>query len=152
MTDNPSMLFYLLNPTTHEVTVSYDAEVWAEAFESQDRRVAVTHIGAGVKVSTVFLGIDHRFGDGPPILFETMVFGGPLDGTEQRYATWEEAVVGHQRVVSATMVAHTPWKRVKAYIKVRAEKLQFSWFLFSRETRLRWQKAIDTIRCYGGRH
>jgi hypothetical protein len=35
-----------------------------------------------IGISTVFLGLDHRhFGDGPPLLFETMVFGGSRDGT-----------------------------------------------------------------------
>lgn len=29
-----------------------------------------------VNVSTVFLAIDHAFGDGPPVLYETMIFGG----------------------------------------------------------------------------
>ena len=40
------------------------------------------HIGdttiGNVRVSTIFLGLDHNvFGDRPPELFETMVFGGP---------------------------------------------------------------------------
>ena len=46
------------------------------------RRVAVTQ-GKGVRVSTVFLGVDHQYQDGPPILFETMVFGGKLDDETQ---------------------------------------------------------------------
>lgn len=50
-----------------------------------------------VTVSTVFLGLDHRmFGEGPPILFETLVFGGPNDGRMERYCTWEEAERGHK--------------------------------------------------------
>jgi hypothetical protein len=47
-------------------------------------------------VSTVFLGIDHNFGNGPPLLFETMVFGGEYDGYCKRYSTWEEAEGGHK--------------------------------------------------------
>lgn len=32
----------------------------------------------GFTVSTIFLGLDHRFGaDGPPILWETMIFTAP---------------------------------------------------------------------------
>lgn len=30
--------------------------------------------GGGIEVSTVFLGMDHAFLDGPPVLWETMVF------------------------------------------------------------------------------
>ena len=34
-----------------------------------------------VFISTVFLGIDHNFNlEGPPLLFETMIFGGIKDG------------------------------------------------------------------------
>jgi len=37
-------------------------------------------IASDVEISTVFLGIDHSFsGSKEPLLFETMVFGGPLD-------------------------------------------------------------------------
>ena len=50
-------------------------------------------------VSTVFLGIDHNFGEGKPLLFETMVFGGKLDEETERYSTWEEAVEGHNHMV-----------------------------------------------------
>ena len=55
------------------------------------------------RVSTVFLGIDLRMiGEGPPILFETMVF--PVDeGLKEsrgcRYCTWAEAEIGHMEVV-----------------------------------------------------
>ena len=47
-------------------------------------------------VSTVFLGINHNWGEGPPILFETMIFGGEHDEDRWRYATWDEAIVGHK--------------------------------------------------------
>ncbi len=76
---------------------------WCKAFETSRRRVARDEIdvcGTPVTVSTVFLGIDHGFGEGDaPILFETMVFGGPLDEEQQRYTTWDEAVQGHLDLV-----------------------------------------------------
>jgi hypothetical protein len=50
----------------------------------------------GIAVSTVFLGINHNFGDGPPILFETMIFDGKSSDRQWRYATWEEAERGHK--------------------------------------------------------
>jgi hypothetical protein len=75
---------------------------WAEWFEKSDRIVAKTDLPNGVKVSTVFLGLDHGFG-GTPLLFETMIFGLP-EGHEHadfqdRYTTWEEAEIGHKRAV-----------------------------------------------------
>ena len=58
-----------------------------------------TEIG-NVKVSTVFLGIDHSFGAGSkPVLFETMIFGGKYDQYQVRYHTWDEARKGHQVAV-----------------------------------------------------
>lgn len=66
-----------------------------------ERRIARTQITPEVHVSTVFLGLDHGYGnDGPPILFETMVFGGPLDQQGDRYATVEAAEAGHERWVN----------------------------------------------------
>lgn len=64
------------------------------------KRVALTKIAEDVEVSTVFLGLDHNFGDGSkPILFETLVFGGPMDGSMRRYENWIEAEQGHQLMV-----------------------------------------------------
>lgn len=51
----------------------------------------------------MFLGLDHQFGDGPPLLFETMVFKGEsaFAGEEfcERCSTWTEAEAMHQRGV-----------------------------------------------------
>ena len=48
---------------------------WLRWFATADRRVDFTDYNT-VTVSTVFLGVDHSFGDGSPMLFETMIFGG----------------------------------------------------------------------------
>ena len=97
---------------------------WAKWFETADRHVADETI-CGKRVSTVFLGIDHGFDpDGPPILFETMVFSevpedeknktiempdgtihtyrqemDELDHYTRRYSSWEEAAYGHRETV-----------------------------------------------------
>jgi hypothetical protein len=74
-----------------------DVLEWARMFEG-DRHVGNTTI-KDVVVSTVFLGIDHNFRpDGPPLLFETMVFGGEHDQYQDRYSTWEEAERGHAEI------------------------------------------------------
>lgn len=57
-----------------------------------------------VHVSTVFLSLDHAYHvgteKGPPLLFETMVFGLPDGGEyQERYSTWEEAEAGHKETV-----------------------------------------------------
>jgi|SRR5215475_4827360 len=83
---------------------------WAQAFENmteEARRIALTQIGtdeAGdpITVSTVWIGLDHRwFADGPPLIFESMVFGGTYDGKAERYATEAEALAGHWRMVQS---------------------------------------------------
>ncbi len=63
------------------------------------RRVASTMVGK-TQISTVFLGIDYAFSPvGPPLLFETMVFGGSEDGYQTRCSTWEEAEAMHAKAV-----------------------------------------------------
>jgi hypothetical protein len=61
-------------------------------------RVALTTIGQ-VDISTVFLGLDHNFFGGKPLLFETMVFGGDNNEYQNRCSTWEEAESMHQLAV-----------------------------------------------------
>jgi hypothetical protein len=85
-------IYYILDGRTPVAVDGLDLGEW---FEKADRRVANDTLGA-VEVSTVFLGIDHNFrATGPPVLFETLVFGGPLDGESFRYVTYDEAEAGH---------------------------------------------------------
>jgi len=78
---------------------------WGEWFEKADRTVAKTMVG-NMEISTVFLSLNHNHTrEGPPILFETLVFGGDLDGEMWRYETWEEAEEGHRAVVKLVMAA-----------------------------------------------
>jgi hypothetical protein len=72
---------------------------WGRWMEDGNRQVALDSVGGGAYVSTVFLGLDHSFGDGPPLLYETMIFGGRHDGYQERYATREEALEGHRRAL-----------------------------------------------------
>jgi hypothetical protein len=55
------------------------------------------------QVSTVWLGLDHQFGDGPPLIFESIVFGGALDQEMDRYSTWREAQNGHAAMVDRVL-------------------------------------------------
>ena len=69
---------------------------WAKWFGTNDRTVAKNKFGK-VLVSTVFIGLDHSLGiESRPLIFETMVFGGPLNQEMDRYSTWNEAVAGHE--------------------------------------------------------
>src|SRR5215467_2194035 len=70
--------------------------VW---MSSHDRIVAKDYVG-DVEISTVFLGLNTNYmSDGPPIVFETMIFGGDHDHKQMRYSTWEDAERGHRVMV-----------------------------------------------------
>lgn len=91
---------------------------WAEYMQrtQEDRRVGFDHLAgeAGLYVvSTIFLGLDHGFGLGPPVLWETMIFGPePLGGTMDRYTSEEAARVGHAEQI----------EKVKRYGTARASR------------------------------
>ncbi len=75
-----------------------DVLEWAAWFErsDEDRVVAKTELPSGTTVSTVFLGIDHAFGGGDPVLWETMLFGGEYARECDRYRSRRDALVGHE--------------------------------------------------------
>ncbi len=93
------MMKYILK--NKRVVKVEDVIEWSDWFETADRIVKQTKLKNGYRVSTVFLGTDHSFTGGPPLLFETMVFKGKdwsnLD--MDRYSTWDEAVEGHKQMV-----------------------------------------------------
>lgn len=76
-----------------------DLMKWARWYEKANRHVFSTRIG-GIWVSTVFLGLDHNYGDGLPILFETMVFRGGNGDDMERCESWEQAEKQHKRIVA----------------------------------------------------
>jgi hypothetical protein len=94
--------YWVLDAERHPVAVD-TLEEWAEFWANEaTRRVGWDEFDPGIQVSTVFLGIDHRYhGEGPPILFETMVFGLSVedDDFQLRYSTWDDAETGHKVVV-----------------------------------------------------
>jgi hypothetical protein len=99
-------LYYILDRDGNPLALEpgpYSLVAWAEWFQSHDRTIAFDIVDEHVSVSTVFLGLDHNFfGDGhPPVLWESLVIGGSLDGYQIRYTSREGALVGHRRIVSA---------------------------------------------------
>lgn len=73
---------------------------WGTWMNDGERRRVGWDVLGDVKVSTVFLGLDHSFGEGPPLLFETMIFGGKHDEYQERYSTWEQAEAGHAKALA----------------------------------------------------
>ena len=83
---------------------------WAEWFaQSHDACVVVkTELPSGTTVSTVFIGIDHGFRGGDPVLWETMLFGGDYDLACDRYRSRRDAIVGHEMWVLVAKGEMTP--------------------------------------------
>jgi hypothetical protein len=114
---------YILDENHNPIPCDDMREVGEFYGDHNKRRVAYTDVTNHVNVSTVFLVLDHNFGSGPPMLFETMIFGledyiaiwvSPGDPNKKsarksrdlsdsrdtwRYSTWEEAEKGHFEVV-----------------------------------------------------
>ena len=76
-----------------------DRDRWVELLY-QPRHVGETDLGELGRVSTVWLGINFALAeDTPPVIFETMVFGGPMNEEIERYCTKEQAAAGHEFMV-----------------------------------------------------
>lgn len=75
-----------------------DTMTWGRLHQDYEYKVVRKSIKGDIRVSTVWLGLDQNFlGDGPPIIFETMVFGVP-DEHQERYCTEAEAIAGHEKM------------------------------------------------------
>lgn len=82
----------------------------------QERPTATIRIGADdvndVHVSTVFLGMNHAWGDEPPLVFETMTFDHRAekvcDEWQWRYSTLDAAEAGHAAIVAAIRDGKAP--------------------------------------------
>lgn len=92
-------MYYMLGEN-NEVVVTTDIVLWGAWFETADKHVARSKI-LDHDVSTVFLGVDHSLGSGPPLLFETMIFeDGDMSGVfTRRYSTYAEALEGHEESI-----------------------------------------------------
>ena len=88
--------YYILDG--HE-PVACDLMTWARWFETADRHIKLTEQN-NVRISTVFLGLNHSWDRGRPELFETIVFGFVGGDDRERYSTWDEAEAGHDRWVA----------------------------------------------------
>lgn len=88
----PCVGTYILNAKGRPVFCK-NILVWGRFMQNVKRHVRDTRKG-GIRVSTVFLGLDHGFG-GRRLLWETCVFGGEMDGEMERYETRAQAVAGH---------------------------------------------------------
>ena len=92
--------FRLKGRTVEECT----QEEWADRHRNRDTRIIAQERIGDYFLSTVFLGMDHGYGIGQPVLFETMVFAKnddfeDFEDYQDRYCTYEEAEAGHEAAV-----------------------------------------------------
>jgi hypothetical protein len=109
---------------------------WAHKFETMDRRVANTRVLGMCDISTVFLGLDHSWGGGPPLLFETMAFWHGERGYEQeRCSTWLQAQEQHARMCDQVAMPAA----VLAYVRRR---LSDRWYQAKTDLGRRWREML----------
>jgi hypothetical protein len=106
--------------------VKIDLMTWAKLLEDGDYKIIKQDkLPDGKMVSTVWLGLDQSYADGPILIFETMVFGPKKEkiifgkkhmlGDEldiDRYSTLREAKIGHERMLIKYTKNTSLWKRV----------------------------------------
>lgn len=105
--------WYHMNPDGSYVAYTLD-ELIDQGLEPmqpiEERMVAKSKIMFGEEqigyVSTVFLSLDHAFGGGPPVLWETLVYEKGEEEDQARYRSLEEAKAGHELLVSGLLRRH----------------------------------------------
>jgi hypothetical protein len=89
--------FYILKDG--EPVPTTDHENWIEWFENHASECVVDRTKIGdCTVSTVFLGLDTHMGNvevPAPVLWETLILGGPHHGEGIRYTSLADAKQGH---------------------------------------------------------
>jgi hypothetical protein len=103
-------------------------EEWAKEYggraDAGSRHVGNTYLHARdhvLRVSTVWLGLDHSFWPrGKPLIFETMVFAdgdyAGVDGLMSRYSTKAEAIKGHRHYVGVARAVLRSFPKPKQLI------------------------------------
>ena len=136
--DKPNGTYYRLNNNLEPESISIMQYIQGKYKVS--KQVALTTIaGRKIMVSTVFLSLNlNLLGKHPPIVFETMVFGGSMNREQRRYSTYEDALIGHKAMV----------RRI-----IQADKLKWWNIAFGFPCRWILQLAFAIFACvmaYGG--
>ena len=82
---------------------------WMEAHRNKFQKISKV---AGLRLSTVFLGLDHSFGHGEPLLWETMLFNDDMNGESEsqwRFTFQGEAYEFHETKVKQLKAMLNYW-------------------------------------------
>ncbi|BAY78354.1 hypothetical protein NIES25_48280 [Nostoc linckia NIES-25] len=94
--------YYKLEKQTPVAVESFmERSFWMATAAIADIIVMVNDFN-GCIISTKFVGIDLNPGkcnsESQPMVFETLVIGGAMDGKRNFYPTWDEAIQGHLKI------------------------------------------------------
>jgi hypothetical protein len=85
-----------------------DRDAWARWFERAERGLARTVMTDQVTVVTIFIGVHAAPEHDTPLLFETRVFGGVLDGAHVARGTRAEALAAHCHLAAWCRIGAEP--------------------------------------------
>lgn len=99
MLNTERCLYYVLDEEGRPIPEP-DLLKWAQFFESGTRVLRKDKLPNGISVITAFLAVDSSWGQGAPILWGTMILGGPDDKQEERYSSREDVIAGHEKALA----------------------------------------------------
>jgi hypothetical protein len=108
----PAPFLYILED--RKVVPAPTVEAWGLYLNCGECAVRRSTIRDGVQVKTSFIGIDRRTVSADdekassPLVFEAMIFGGPLNHERDFCATWQEAEELHSEMVARALAASSP--------------------------------------------
>ena len=95
----PNQYYYKLEGQTPVPVESFME--WSLWIMSASTTVMINELKDSI-ISTRFVGIDLNPGScnslSQPMIFETLVVGGAMDGKRNFYPTWDEAIQGHLKI------------------------------------------------------
>jgi|CXWL01.1.fsa_nt_gi hypothetical protein len=95
------MLFILLEKNPVPVATLRDVYRWLDSEHNDVKIIQFSSLPGSVDVSTVFLFVATSYDKlGRPELFETMIFGGTNHHMSFRSATYDDALLYHQKAVN----------------------------------------------------
>lgn len=100
---------YILDESGQNI-VAVGLFTWADWFETRQKGVVKQDRVGRSFISTVFMGINYGWEDGPPVLWESMVFRGKLDQERRRCSGGrEQAEAMHAKIVMRVQKAERLW-------------------------------------------
>lgn len=92
-------MFYILQ---NREVVPATLKEWVKWFHENHIQVNFSELPGNIRISTTFIGLSSDFGcfgSTVPLVFETMIFGGPYHLTRWCYCTYAQAEEGHKKAV-----------------------------------------------------